>query len=442
MRQIGGNAANAVAFEVEAFRLTYDIADGTHEPVRRADGRRRSRRTGGACDPFAVLAQPDSQGQRGHRRCGRSSAPSSPAIYHNTLFTQVALRSLSFVDRYNEVARHWDSMALRGHRHANANGQKNNESGVALLSAILVLMLMSALLVGFIAMVNADQAASGINRDQTQAYAAAHAGVEKLTADLGQLFTGQLRARPARRSNALTAAAQRAGAQRHPVPAARTATSGYRITFTDNDAPTGNPDVRRPRTARRSYAGPYQGLTGLITPYTSKSRPARTGGAEVRMRRTMQTVGIPVFQFGIFSENDLSFFAGPNFAFGGRVHTNQHLFLKQDSGNTLTLQDRVTAVGEIIRTHLANGVTGTHTSDGAHGAGVRLPGGADGRQRGVPQPGRYRGQPGQQPSARRRTSRRGPTSRSAPTTAGSATAAPAPGAWTCRSSATAHARST
>ena len=37
-------------------------------------------------------------------------------------------------------------------------------------------------------MVNADQSASGINRDQTQAYAAAHAGVEKLTADLGQLF--------------------------------------------------------------------------------------------------------------------------------------------------------------------------------------------------------------------------------------------------------------
>ena len=35
--------------------------------------------------------------------------------------------------------------------------KRNSESGVALLSAILVLMLMSALLVGFIAMVNADQ---------------------------------------------------------------------------------------------------------------------------------------------------------------------------------------------------------------------------------------------------------------------------------------------
>ena len=65
------------------------------------------------------------------------------------------------------------------------------------------------------------------------------------------------------------------------------------------------------------------------------------------MRRTMQTVLIPVFQFGIFSENDLSFFAGPNFNFGGRVHTNSNLFLAEGDGNTLTMADRVTAVGEV-----------------------------------------------------------------------------------------------
>ncbi|HEX5205773.1 MAG TPA: hypothetical protein VFW27_38065 [Actinoplanes sp.] len=83
---------------------------------------------------------------------------------------------------------------------------------------------------------------------------------------------------------------------------------------------------------------------------------ARTaGGSEVRMRRTMQTVAIPVFQFGIFSDNDLSFFAGPNFNFGGRVHTNQNLYLAEGPGNTLLMTDRVTAVGDIVRSHLSNG---------------------------------------------------------------------------------------
>ena len=57
-------------------------------------------------------------------------------------------------------------------------------------STILVMLVMSALLAGFTAIIVADQRASGRNRDQTQAYAAAHAGLEKLTADLGALFVG------------------------------------------------------------------------------------------------------------------------------------------------------------------------------------------------------------------------------------------------------------
>ena len=42
----------------------------------------------------------------------------------------------------------------------------------------------------------------------------------------------------------------------------------------------------------------------------------------------------------MFSDVDLSFFAGPNFNFGGRVHTNGTLFLAQGDGGTLTLTAR------------------------------------------------------------------------------------------------------
>ena len=68
--------------------------------------------------------------------------------------------------------------------------RRRDDAGMALVSTILIMMLMSALLVGFFSIIAADQQASGINRDQTQAYAAAHAGLEKLTADLGAMFTG------------------------------------------------------------------------------------------------------------------------------------------------------------------------------------------------------------------------------------------------------------
>jgi len=64
---------------------------------------------------------------------------------------------------------------------------------------------------------------------------------------------------------------------------------------------------------------------------------------------------VPVFQYGIFSNTDLSFFAGSNFSFGGRVHTNGNLFLAEDGGNTLTLGDKVTAYKDVIRAQLSNG---------------------------------------------------------------------------------------
>lgn len=237
--------------------------------------------------------------------------------------------------------------------------QMREERGVALIAALLVMSLMSAMLAGMLAMVNADQAAGGIERDQTQAYAAAHAGVEKITADLGELFAGNFSPTGAQ----LTALAD---ADREPtLPGISYArpdgSSGYRITFRDDNG-DGNPDIDDPNGTPIT-AGPYQGMVGIITPYEVEVTSRTRGNAEVRMRRTMQTIAIPVFQFGLFSENNLSFFAGPDFSFGGKVHTNQHLFLKQDGTATLTLQDRVTAVGEVIRTHLSNGVTGTHNGN-------------------------------------------------------------------------------
>lgn len=99
VRQLGGNPANAVAFEIEAFRVTYDIADGTVNPagVRMDD---TDLTTGGACAPFACSAN---QIRKANITiAARSEHRSREAGFsQNVLFTQVALRSLSFVDRYN-----------------------------------------------------------------------------------------------------------------------------------------------------------------------------------------------------------------------------------------------------------------------------------------------------------------------------------------------------
>ncbi len=227
------------------------------------------------------------------------------------------------------------------------------ERGMALVTVILVTMLCSALMVGFVSAIVSDQRSSGLDRDQTQAYAVAHAGLEKLTSDLTSLFrtdfspsSGQI--------GGVTAVANRpaiAGFQ-YTAPEGG---SGYTITFIPDTAAgnVGNPAPESPNGSAIS-AGPYQGFMGLITPYTLTVTARSNGGAEVRLRRDLQTVAIPVFQFGMFSETDLSFHAGDDFNFGGRVHTNGNLYLAQGDGSTLTFGDRITAVGEIVRTHLPN----------------------------------------------------------------------------------------
>ena len=82
-----------------------------------------------------------------------------------------------------------------------------NESGIAMITTLLVLMLMSALLVGFTTVVMSDQRYRFIDRDRSQAFYAASAGIEKLTADLGNLFLENVAPTTAQ-VTALTAAGQ------------------------------------------------------------------------------------------------------------------------------------------------------------------------------------------------------------------------------------------
>jgi len=84
------------------------------------------------------------------------------------------------------------------------------------------------------------------------------------------------------------------------------------------------------------------------------------------MLRTVEIALIPVFQFGVFSDSDLAFFASPDLDFKGRVHTNGDLYLGVGGTNTLTFHDKLTAYGNVIRNYLPNGLnpSSTYNNDG------------------------------------------------------------------------------
>jgi Tfp pilus assembly protein PilX len=220
-----------------------------------------------------------------------------------------------------------------------------SQSGIALLTTILLMLLMSSLLVGFILLINSGQKLSGINSDYGRAFYAAQAGMEKLTADLGTLFDANY-APPTAQINAL---------QNNPPAITDISyingdgTPGYTITSPNPVDGNGN----YLPTVTQIQSGAYQGMTALATPYVMNVTARTSSGSEVKLQRTTQTVGIPMFQFGVFCDPDCSYFAGPNFNFGGRTHTNGNLFLA--SGATLTMSQSVTAYKDVIRWTLANG---------------------------------------------------------------------------------------
>ena len=223
------------------------------------------------------------------------------------------------------------------------------ERGIALIAALMIMLLMSALMIGFTSVVMSDQKYRGIDKDRTRAYYGAQSGLEELSTDLGNLFLDKV-----------------APTTQEIADLANTPPSIPGVTFT---APSGvvaygvTPTlIPCPTTLMSTCSaaianGPYQGLIALKKLYTLDAVARTTSGGEAHLTRKVESVAIPVFQFGTFSDVDLSFFAGATFTFAGRVHTNGNLFLTAQDGGTTTITDKVTAVGDIIRARMQNGLT-------------------------------------------------------------------------------------
>jgi hypothetical protein len=247
-------------------------------------------------------------------------------------------------------------MRTKRHRKTTSSHQ---EAGVALITVLLLMFLMSSLLVGFCILLISNQQLAGSNNADVSAFYGAEAGMEQLTANLGNLFAQTYSPTMSQINAVATSPAAPV------IPGISfvngSGASGYTISL--NPATTtydsnGNPI---PNTSAVKI-GPYAGLTAFTLDYILTVHARTTAGREVELTRTTQTVGIPAYSFGVFCGIDCSFFAGPTFTFGGRTHSNGNLFLASQS--TLTLADKTDAYGDIIRTELSNGFHNAGTYDG------------------------------------------------------------------------------
>jgi hypothetical protein len=220
---------------------------------------------------------------------------------------------------------------------------KTREKGFALIGVLLFLVLLSAMAVTLSYTVRTEKRIGGSDQEGNLAYYDAEAGMEKMTADLGALYE------KTKSPSAATITALGNGAP--TLPGVSYAPAGYVFNVQAN--PDGSPTSR----VQTISAGDFAGLSAQVIPINLDVTATRVSGAQAHITRDVEVAQIPVFQFGVFSDSDLSYFAGPNFDFAGRVHTNGDLYLAEGNGATLTFHDKLTAHGEIIRQTLVNGLT-------------------------------------------------------------------------------------
>jgi Tfp pilus assembly protein PilX len=216
---------------------------------------------------------------------------------------------------------------------------KNSSQGFTLIAALLIMVLLSGVAVGLLFMVTNEFRMGGNDLEANQAYYGAESGMEKLTADLSALYNQYQVPNNAQIQNLVNS----------PPTSAMVSGMTYIETINYPLDGSGNPSSGWNTIS----SGNNQGLYAEVIPMTMSVIATRPGGASVNVTRKVEVALIPVFQFGVFCGYDCSYFAGPNFGFGGRVHTNQNLFLA--SGADLVFNDKISAFQQIIMDQLENG---------------------------------------------------------------------------------------
>jgi hypothetical protein len=233
------------------------------------------------------------------------------------------------------------------------HSRKFDSRGFTLIASLMLLLIMSGVSIGLLMMVDTESKVGSQDTQNTLAFHAAEGGIEHMTSDLTTKFQNILSPTATDIQSLSALAPPNTPFMSYPV---------YTLT------PATNPDGSLAFNFGKVSSGVNKDLYAQILDVnlqvTATTSLAGVGlvGDEVNMSRKVEVALVPVFQFGVFSDGDLSFFAGPNLDFAGRVHTNGDLYLLEGTGGTVRFHDKVTAWGNVIRWELANGTTAAATA--------------------------------------------------------------------------------
>lgn len=246
----------------------------------------------------------------------------------------------------------------------NSSTARSSERGAALITSILILGMLGAIAVTVLAVVSRESKIAGSDLRRTQTFYAAAAGIEKMTTDFNALF--QVTSRP--KASQLTAIENAWPQELRAEGYTFRQLIGLDDTALDSMRATqGIKDDAYPRVT--IPGGPFNGLSASVAPYILSSEATAADGTQVALTRQMNNYLIPIFQFGMFSNDDIELHPGPAFSFNGRVHANGNIYV---NGNVSFLS-KITTANELVYDVLRNGAARGATAVTVQVGAVKVP---------------------------------------------------------------------
>jgi hypothetical protein len=200
-----------------------------------------------------------------------------------------------------------------------------SESGSAILIALFVMLLLLSFVALAVTRTTNETVASSNDQAETRTFTASHASLEVMTRNFNKIFDVKL--------NPDAADLLRIEGQTPP---------GF-------DNYTFEQDVNQMQASQIVVmtGEEFQGLNAIRDKWELRTTATENRtDTKVALRREFFNNRIPIFQFGIFYEDDLELHPGPRFDFGGRVHSNGNMFLMAQTG--LYFASKVTATKHIF----------------------------------------------------------------------------------------------
>ncbi|NNE99764.1 MAG: hypothetical protein HKN25_12155, partial [Pyrinomonadaceae bacterium] len=239
---------------------------------------------------------------------------------------------------------------------------RHSEKGAALAVAMIILAILSVVALTALAFSSTEARIAGSDLQRTQTFYAGTAAMEKMTNDFSNIFRKKIYPLPAD-LNAVAA---------NPPPALIAEGFSFNQTLVEDAAKLaelraiqGLPADIYPRVNIPS--GPYAGLYASVIPYKMNSITTQGwSGTEVELEREFNNYLVPLFQFGMYSTEDLEFAPGPFMTFTGRIHSNKNIYALRN----IKFLNRLTMGGEFIRNAKPSGVS--NTSSGSNNVFVEV----------------------------------------------------------------------